>query len=200
MEAAKASELLSYFVTSTDDLEIATTARRLNSPVVMRPADLAADDAPMFGVVQHALTALEPELGRFDHLVVLQPTAPQRSSADIDAALTILLETGADSVVSVYRVSDHHPARMYRLVDGRLVPYESEPPERLRQGLPPVYHRNGAIYACRRSLIETHGTLIGKDTRPYMMPRERSLNIDDIWTWHSLTSCFAVRRKRWVRL
>ena len=54
-----------------------------------------------------------------------------------------------------------------------------EPPGRLRQELPPVYHRNGAIYGCRRSLIQEHGTLIGPDTRPYIMPRKRSINIDD---------------------
>jgi CMP-N,N'-diacetyllegionaminic acid synthase len=67
---------------------------------------------------------------------------------------------------------------MYRLQDGRLVPCEPEPPDRLRQGLAQVFHRNGAIYACRREVVE-QGTLIGSDARPYVMPRERSVNIDD---------------------
>jgi len=115
----------------------------------------------------------------FDFVVVLQPTTPRRTSADIDAALELLIESKADSVVSVYKVADHHPARMYRLVDGRLVPYEAEPPSRLRQQLLPVYHRNGAIYACRRVLIEAFGTLIGQDSCPFIMPREKSINIDD---------------------
>ena len=52
-------------------------------------------------------------------------------------------------------------------------------PQRLRQALPAVYHRNGAVYACRRSLIEERGTLLGGVVRPYMMPRERSINVDD---------------------
>jgi CMP-N-acetylneuraminic acid synthetase len=179
IEAAKDSKLLTYFVTSTDDAEIASIAEKLGSPVLIRPSQLAADDTPMVPVVDHALRVLEPDMGRFDYVVVLQPTTPLRTGSDIDAALTLLIESGADSVVSVYEVGDHHPARMYRIVGGRLVPYASEPPDRLRQGLPPVYHRNGAIYACRRKLIEELATLIGPDTRPYIMPRERSINIDD---------------------
>lgn len=179
IEAAKGSKVLTYFITSTDDFEIAAVAKELGSPVLMRPAELGADDTPMLPVVEHALAALESEKGRYEYVVILQPTTPLRLPGDIDAPLTLLIESGADSVVSVYQVVDHHPARMYRLLEGRLVPYEPEPPNRIRQGLPQVYHRNGAIYACRRSLIEEHGTLIGPDTRPYIMPRERSINIDD---------------------
>lgn len=179
IEAARDSKLLTHFVTSTDDMDIAAIAEKLGSRVLIRPPELAADDTPMLPVVDHVLRVLEPDMGRYDYVAVLQPTTPLRTAGDIDAALTLLIGSGADSVVSVYEVGDYHPARMYRLVEGRLVPYASEPPDRLRQGLPPVYHRNGAIYACRRALIEEQGTLIGPDTRPYIMPRERSINIDD---------------------
>ena len=82
-------------------------------------------------------------------------------------------------MVSVYRVLDHHPARMYRLENERLVPLEIEPIGRLRQDLPAVYHRNGAVYAFRRGLINETEGLIGPDTRPYIMPEERSVNIDN---------------------
>ena len=179
IDAAQGSQVLAHFVTSTDDAEIAVVAESYGSPVLMRPLALAADGTPMVPVVKHTLAMLEPTGDRYDYVVVLQPTTPLRTSGDIDAALSLLVETGADSVISVYQVADHHPARMYRLVDGRLQPYELEPPDRLRQGLPPVFHRNGAIYACRRDLIAEQSTLIGADTRPYVMPRERSINIDD---------------------
>ena len=179
IEAAQASRRLTHFVTTTDDAEIAALAESLGSPILVRPPELATDDTPMLPVVEHVLSVLEPTEGRYDYVVILQPTTPQRTGEDIDAALALLIETRADSVVSVYQVADHHPARMYRLVEGRLAPYEPEPPGRLRQELPLVYHRNGAIYACQRSLIEERGTLIGPDTRPYIMPRERSINIDD---------------------
>ncbi len=180
LEAAAAARRLSRFVTSTDDAEIAAVAAECGSPVLRRPPELAADDTPMLRVVEHVLAASAAERGEPPEVVVLlQPTSPLRTAADIDAAVELLLTTGADSVVSVYRVEDHHPARMYRLRDGCLLPYEPEPADRLRQALPAVYHRNGAVYACRRALIEERGTLLGGVVRPYMMPRERSINIDD---------------------
>ena len=180
IDAAKASKRLTRFVVSTDDKEIASVARSCDCEVLHRPAELAADDTPMLPVVCHALEAVEADEGkRFDYAVILQPTVPLRTADDIDRALELLVETGADSVISVYQVFDHHPVRMYRLVDGRLVSYAPEPPGRLRQDLSPVYHRNGAIYAFRRELIEKAGTFIGPDTRPLIMPRERSINIDD---------------------
>lgn len=179
LDAARGSRLLTRHIVSTDDEEIATVAQREGASVLMRPPELAEDGTPMVPVVKHALMSMKPTEGGYDFVVVLQPTTPLRTAEDIDTALRILCETGADSVISVYQVADHHPARMYRLIEGRLVPYEAEPAQRLRQTLPPVYHRNGAIYACRTSLLFEQETLIGSDVRPYIMPRERSINIDD---------------------
>lgn len=180
IDAARDSHRLTRFVVSTEDAEIAEVARSLGCEVVDRPVELAADDTPMVPVARHALETVERAAGvRFDYGVILQPTTPLRTGEDIDRALQILIETQADSVISVYRVFDHHPARMYRLENERLVPYAPELPSRLRQELPPVYHRNGAIYAFRRALVEDEGTLIGPDTRPHIMPAERSINIDN---------------------
>lgn len=174
IEAAQNSRYLTDYLVSTDDEEIAAIARREGAGVLMRPPELAADDTPMIPVVKHALAQ-----GSYDFVVILQPTTPLRTAGDIDAALEILFQTGADSVVSVYQVDDHHPVRMYRLVEGRLIPYDTEPAARLRQALPPVYHRNGAVYACRASLVWEQETLLGPDLRPYLMPRAQSINIDD---------------------
>jgi CMP-N-acetylneuraminic acid synthetase len=174
IEAAQNSRYLTDYLVSTDDNEIAAVARQEGARVLMRPPELAADDTPMIPVVKHALAQ-----GDYEFVVILQPTAPLRTADDIDAALQILFETGADSVVSVYQVDDHHPARMYRLIDGQLIPYDTEPTARLRQALPPVYHRNGAVYACQTRLVWEQETLLGPDLRPYIMPRARSVNIDD---------------------
>jgi len=180
IQAAQDSQTLTHCVISTEDDEIAGVARAFGAEVLPRPAELAGDKTPMLPVVRDVFSALEAQLGnRFEYGVLLQPTAPLRTAADIDAAVTLLCKTGADSVISVYRVYDHHPARMYRMENERLVPLQDEPVGRLRQDLPAVYHRNGAIYAFRRKLIDEIEGLIGPDTRPYIMPEERSVNIDN---------------------
>jgi CMP-N,N'-diacetyllegionaminic acid synthase len=179
INAALSATIPLKLITTTEDDELATVARSLGSDVLIRPPQLALDDTPMIPVLLHVLGTLA-EMGQyFDFLFLLQPTAPLRSGKDIDDAFTELVSSGCDSIVSVYQVSDAHPARMYRLSDGFLVPYDAEPSNHLRQSLPPVFHRNGAIYACRTELLLKDNLLIGPKTRPYIMPRERSINIDD---------------------
>ena len=178
--SAQQSMRLTDFVVSTEDTEIAEVAQSYGCDVVLRPEHLAQDKTPMIPVIQHVIEERQRQQQTvYDAIVLLQPTTPLREGQDIDTAIDLLERTDADSIVSVYQVTDQHPARMYRLIDGYLTPYDKEPAGRLRQALPAVYHRNGVIYACYTDLVVKQGTLIGAKTEPYLMPKERSLNIDD---------------------
>lgn len=180
IEAAKGSKAVGDFYVSTDDEEIARVSREHGAEVLPRPPEFAQDKSPMIGVIQHALATCREKHGvEYEYFLLLQPTAPMRNSGDIDEAMRVLRDTGADSVISVYQVEDAHPSRMYLIEDGRLRPYSEEPPGSLRQDLPKVFHRNGAIYACRTSLIREQGRLWGGKLVPYIMPKKRSVNIDD---------------------
>lgn len=127
-------------------------------------------------VIHHVLR--EVDTG-FDIILLLQPTCPQRTPADIDAALAAFEDAAVQSVMSVYQVEDHHPGRMYKTESGRLAPLFPEWIAARRQDLPPIYHRNGAIYACRTEHFKRTGFLWDGRPFPYVMPRNRSLNIDD---------------------
>lgn len=178
IKAAQESRVLTRCVVSTDDNEIAKITASLGCEVIIRPPELAKDDTPTVPVIQHVFKAFEDKKDMFDYGVVLQPTTPLRTGHDIDEAIKMLHESDADSVISVYQVLDHHPARMYRLIDGELVSYDSHSSSWRRQDLPPVYHRNGAIYAFTRELLDK-GTLMGQKIIPYIMSEENSLNIDN---------------------
>ena len=174
--AAQASTRLSSFLVSTDDEEIAQAAKAAGAPVLPRPAEFAQDATSMPEVIRHVLA----ERGEgIDLLVLLQPTCPQRTGEDIDRVIAMFDQPDILSVISVYQVEDHHPARMYRTENERLVALFPEDMGKRRQELPPVYHRNGAIYACRVPFFEASGALWDSRPAPYLMPRERSLNIDD---------------------
>jgi CMP-N-acetylneuraminic acid synthetase len=182
IEAAQGSQRLSHFVVSSEDPEIITMARQYGAPAPFeRPAELATDEAPTLPVVQHAIREMERREGlTFDYVVLLQPTTPMRLAADIDAAVDKLIATKADSVVSVVDVGAYHPARMRQIIDDRLVELPiREPKEMLRrQDLSPIYIRNGAIYAVRRDVAILQNSMIGQVSRPYIMPEERSINVD----------------------
>ena len=187
IESAQASELVTDFYVSTDDKDIADVAMACGAKVLMRPVSLAEDKTPMIPAVQHALLQAEEINGKYDTFILLQPTAPQRTGSDIDEALKLLEVAGdgkADSIVSVYLVDDAHPSRMYTQDSGFLIKYAVEPKGALRQDLEDVYHRNGAIYACNRDLLMDEGLLIGERCASYIMPKDRSGNIDDMLDLH----------------
>lgn len=176
IDAASRSRL-SRFIVSTDDAEIAQIAKSLQAEVPgLRPQHLATDDAKTIDVVQHVLE----QSGPVDAVMVLQPTSPFRTSDDINACIEMLDTSDADSVISVVDVGGFHPARMKYLEAGELVdPIFAEAIENQpRQELRPMYIRNGAIYLTRSAAIR-QGTFKGKKSLGYVMPVERSINIDD---------------------
>jgi CMP-N-acetylneuraminic acid synthetase len=182
IKAAQDSKLMSHFVVSSEDAEIIRVAKEFGAPApFVRPAELATDEAPSLPVVQHAVRFMESQLDIvFDYVVLLQATSPLRNGADIDAALEKLMATGADSVISVVRVAHHHPARMRFIQDDLLVQLPMGEAKELqrRQDLPPVYIRNGAIFATRRDMVMEGNSFLGKVSRPYVMPESRSANVD----------------------
>jgi CMP-N-acetylneuraminic acid synthetase len=183
IEAAKASGFLTDIVVSTEDQEIATVSRDCGAQVPFyRPAELATDKTLSVPVVLHALREMEQITSKpYDIVVMLQPTSPLRSAHDIDSGIQLLLDTGADSVISVVNVGGHHPFRMKRVVGQNvLINYIDQGFEdmRPRQELPPVYIRSGALYIVRRSVLAEQQTFVGRDCRAYIMPEGRAINID----------------------
>jgi CMP-N-acetylneuraminic acid synthetase len=175
------SKLLSKIIVSSDDDEIIEIAKTYGAEVPFkRPKKLATSKTRMLPVIQHAVKFMEKlEGASFDYVVVLQPTVPFRLASDIDKAIKKLIKTGADSVISMCEVGAMHPARMKKIINDRIVDIFKEVEGTPRQELPPVYIRNGAIYAVRRDTLMKQNTLRGKDSRPYIMPLDRSVNIDD---------------------
>ena len=84
------------------------------------------------------------------------------------------------SVVSVVRIWDHHPSRVKYIENGKLIDFYPEIPESRRQDLSPAaYVRNGSIYATTYESLITNKVRLGPDTRPHIMPEERTINIDE---------------------
>ena len=181
IEAALASEMLTDTIVSTDDEEIARVSRAFGAEVpFMRPPELATDSAQAVPTIQHAVREMEKLRDvTFDVVVMLQPTTPLRTAGDIDACLRKLLETDADSVISVVDVGGHHPMRMKKIIDDVLVDYDTEAIENMpRQDLPPVYLRAGSVYATRRDVLMEQNSFKGSISRPYIIPPNRAVNID----------------------
>lgn len=182
IEAAKGSHLLDDFFVSTDSEVIAKVARAEGAQVpFMRSGEIAKDDTPMVLVLQHAIKWYE-EKHRLNvtAVVTLQPTAPLRLASDIDGAISLFLRNPeADSLITCYETLDVHPNYMYVKEREGMVPLMKERSMLRRQEFESVYVRNGAVYISCRDLIMEKGRIVGDKTLGYIMPRERSVNIDE---------------------
>jgi CMP-N-acetylneuraminic acid synthetase len=176
-EQALASDRLAHRAVSTDSPEIAAAARELGVQVIKRPLTLAADETPMLDVVRHALD----QTPGVDPVVLLQPTSPLRRSSDIDGALELWEQTGADSVVSVVRVPHSFTpgSQLRRDERGRLEPYGAGERASARQEKPSLYARNGPAVLVVRAAVVQQGSLYGDDCRAYEMAAEDSIDIDE---------------------
>jgi len=143
---------------------------------VERPPELATAAALAYDVVVHSLSAL----GDFDAVALIQCTSPFTAPEDIDGTIELLERTGAGSAVSVMQVpSDINPYAMQRLEpEERLALLIGDHGERPARDLPRLYVRNGSVYVSRVATIE-RGTLLSDDVRGYVMPRERSLDVNE---------------------
>lgn len=182
IEAAHKSKLITHSIVSTDYENIAEISRKYGADVpFLRPAELAEDSTPHVPVMQHALKFMEDKLGiTFDYTVIFQPTSPFRTSGDIDGTIQKLIDMGADSAVSLVEVeSGSHPIKMKKL-DGDIVESYCIPEVEgtRRQDLPICYKRSAAVYAMKRDLI-MDGRLYGDRIVGYVVPKERSIDIDD---------------------
>ena len=174
VHAARESRLVARTLVSTDDDEIAEAARSLGAEVLERPEELAGDDTPMRDVIAHAL---EEQAG-IDVLVLLQPTSPLRGAQHVDEAVELLLESGADSVVSVVEVPHRYRPGSLMALDGDRLVTVGDPGYATRREKPLVYARNGpALLVLRPDRIG--GDLYGGDCRPYVMEPRHSVDVDE---------------------
>ena len=183
--AAREAKRLDRVIVSTEDEEIAETARRYGAEVpFVRPPELATDTVSLIPVVQHALAAMDGLGFLADAVMSLQATSPGLRGADVDAAVAKLEESGADSVATVLRVEHEHPYWAKRLEGDRVRPFSAETNESYlqRQDLPPAYVFDGAIFIRRRRLLEEwsgRDFCLGADVRGLPLSAESSLHIDD---------------------
>jgi len=178
IEEAKKSKFIDCLITSTEDEEIASIAKSFGCDVpFLRPTELAKDDTPGIAPVIHAIKTLPQH---YNYVMLLQPTSPLRTVADIDGCLQECVRTKAPSCVSVVQ-PDKKPHWMYhRHDDGKLHPLINESKYFVRrQDIPPVYALNGAVYVAKTEWISETKSFVSDQTVGFSMEKLSSLDIDD---------------------
>lgn len=182
IEQALEATLLEDIIVTTDDEEIADVAKQWGAKIpFMRPTELAQDTTPGIDVILHALGYAQ----NFQRIVLLQPTSPFRTSADIDGIIQYCDDRQAPSAVSITPASKH-PFWSYSLQDETLVPLiNGDATKKTRQELPKAFNLNGALYLAETEWLKQTKTLLHDTTLGYVMPTERSIDLDTErdWQW-----------------
>lgn len=179
--AAQKSRLLTRTLVSTDDQEIADVSKQYGCEVpFLRPSELAQDKSTAIPVIQHALQWVKEASGEvYDYVMILQPTSPFRTAQDIDECIEKIVDTGADSVMSMVELTDFSTKKLKKIEDDVIVPLVEDEGKvsAFRDADVKVYKRNCAIYLTKVECI-LQNDLFGKISRPYIMPADRSLDIN----------------------
>ena len=185
IDHAAASRYLTAVVLSTDSTPLRAIARGAGVEVIDRPAELAADTAPVDAAARHAVEVWEAEhITTVDVVVLLYGNIPVRAPGLIDRAVERLISTGADSVRSVALVTKQHPDWVFRLAADRMMQFRPNSIYR-RQDLEPLYYHDGAVAAVTRvalfGALETpndHQAFLGRDRRALIQRPEDAVDID----------------------
>lgn len=183
IEQALASGLFAAVAVSSDSAELLEIAARGGAThCIERPAELAQDSSPKIPAIRHCALSVEATEGtRFETIVDLDATAPLRDIADIRGAVETLEQGTFDNLVSAM------PARRspyFNLVEltatGRV---ELSKPQGAgiarRQDSPKCFDLNASVFCWTRdALINKGDYAIGTNTGLFVMPEERSFDID----------------------
>ena len=149
IEEALKSKYITNYIVSTDDEEIKRISESYNAEVpFIRPSDLSTDKASSADALNHAILFMEKKLGyNFDYIIELMATNPLKNVYDIDACIEKLIKYDCDSVIAVHKLEDHHPIRIKKIIDDKIVDFcLPEKPESRRQDLKPSAYIEAVLY------------------------------------------------------
>jgi CMP-N,N'-diacetyllegionaminic acid synthase len=172
-------------VISTDHEGIAAAAEAAGiAAPFRRPEAISGDHIGDADVLIHALKASEAiDDICYDIVVMLQPTSPLRTAADVSATIHMLANGGWDSVWTVSPTDTKaHPLKQLAVSKaGSLDYYDPRGAEIVaRQQLKPVYHRNGIAYAMTRDCLLNQASIKGKRTGALVI-QGHPVSIDTEW-------------------
>lgn len=167
---------ISNIIVSTDSEEIANVSAAYGVTVnELRPTHLATDEAASIDVFRFHVNELEKKGIKHDLTLVLQPTSPLRHLDDLIAAKKLLDETNANSVISYTK--ELHPIAWHKFISADYGVTDVFPEEYKPTKI--TYYPNGSIYLAKSILIKSR-KIADESTKAYIMPREKSVDIDTI--------------------
>ena len=164
---------------SSDSEEIGEFAVLHGCPWRRRPAELCADDTPMFNVVEDVLSS---QLDAFGTVVMIYPCSPLAEARDVSEGLHQVRELSHHVAYPVYKSHDT-PERSLIMDKGNIVPRYPEFKDTNSNEFTQSYHSAGQWYVADVAWLRTYRTFTPYEAGPVVIPSHRALDIDTPEDW-----------------
>ena len=182
IEQALRSKLFEHIVVSTDSESISEISIKYGAEVFFkRPAELSLDTSPKIPVIRHALMSSEEYYNKvFDTIVDLDATSPLRSVDDILNCVSIFEDKKYGNLITAMNSRRSPYFNLIEVNDKGIVSLSEKSliPIVRRQDAPSCFDMNASIYIWNRNSLLNREGLFHEDTGLYVMPEERSIDID----------------------
>jgi len=182
IEQAKRTNLFDYIAVSSDSNEILSIAEEWGVDfLIKRPIGLATDEAAKIPAIQHCVQQVEELVQqKYDIIVDLDVTSPLRNTEDIQNVVQILEEKQCSNVITGAPSRRSPYFNMVEVDKNGVVTLCKGHADTIvrRQDAPNCYDMNASIYGWQREALFKENSLFHHDTVLYIMPEERSVDID----------------------
>jgi len=178
---AKKCTLIKKIYISTDSTEIANEAKKYGGLVpFLRPKKISGDKTSEILVWRHFINYIEKKLKKIDYIVSVPPTAPLRRIKDINECLRVAIKNKAD-IVLTGSISHRNPYFNMVKIKNKKISLICSIKKKIvrRQDAPICYDLTTVCYVFRPGYIKNNSNLFSNKTRLVIIPKERSLDIDN---------------------
>jgi CMP-N,N'-diacetyllegionaminic acid synthase len=183
---AKKARLFKDIIVSTDSEKISSISKKLGvNTWFLRPKSLSNSKTSKVPVILHALKQAEYFYKKkYDVIIDLDVTAPLRKITDITKAYNKFKKNNLDIIISVCKSKKNPYFNMIEVKKNKIQLVKKGKKISARQSAPEVYDINAAIYIWTRKALINKKSFFSKNTGIYVMPRNRSIDIDDYDDWN----------------
>ena len=185
-------------VVSSEDGALLVIAENEGVELVKRPIELADDTSPKLPAIRHAVLEIETRNSMvFDTIVDLDATSPLRLPEDITAAINLLESKDLASVFSATEARHSPYFNQVQLHSDNLwgPVVQMKAPLSTRQSSPSTYDMNASIYVWSRNTFISQPKIFYEKTNLYLMPPERSVDIDSKFDFDLVRFLMEERKK-----
>ena len=168
---------------STDCEKILNLSKNYKNLLILkRPKSLSKDNTSSIDVLRHIIK----KLNYSGNIILLQPTSPLRLDTDIINVIN-LLNRGITPIISICKCLHNS-----LLITKNNIKKKFQP---ITKNKYDVFYPNGAIYAAHTNWIKKNDSFYKKEAHTYLMPEERSIDIDYEYQFLIAEALFNISKK-----